>query len=111
MLRDKTIDKDAALLHHFNARFALQGIRAMSVVESHVHPHDGLAIRTNVHGDESTMHLHTNGSHAMVLFDGETVLRKREHFDAHSQDFRFSGLNGFKVSVFGRKTSICPVSA
>ena len=106
---DKKIEYDAALLHHFNTRFALQGIRAMSVVESHVHPHDGLAIRLNVHGDDSTMHLHTNGSHAMVLFDRDTGLQKRGFFDADGQYFRFSGLNGIKVSELDGEMLICRV--
>lgn len=97
--RDQSIDHHKALLDHFNRRSAPDGIRATHVVDSHVHPHDGLAIRMNVHGDDSAMHLHTNGSHAMILFDEETELQKRDFLDTDGHYFRFSGLNGFKAQA------------
>lgn len=90
-----------ALLDNFNLRSKHQhhSLRATHVVPSHVHPHDGLAIRTNVHGDSSAMHLHTNGSHGMVLFDEETELQRRDFLDTDNHYFKFSGINGFKAQV------------
>ena len=83
-----------ALLDHFNKGSRAHDLRATTIVPSHIHPRDGLALRLNVHGDNSVMHLHTNGSHGMVVFDSETQLRDTSDFH-----FIFTGIDHFKAQV------------
>jgi hypothetical protein len=50
-----------------------RGPRTVQVVDSEVHPVDGLAIRTNIHSGDATLHVHTNGSHATAAFKKDVL--------------------------------------
>ena len=92
--------RDAALLHSFNARWNDSDMMATHVVPSHVHPTDGLAIRLNIKNDNTTLHLHTNGTHAMTLFDQDDELTKRDFLETGRNYFSFSGVDGLKAQGF-----------
>lgn len=99
---EQSRDLHKALLDHFNVHSKPDGLRATGVLNSHIHPDDGVAIQMNVQGDGSAMHLHTNGSHAMVLFDEADNLQSRNSpatDDGHY--FSFSGVNNFKAQAHG----------
>lgn len=53
----------------------------------------------NVHGDNSTMHVHTNGTSAMVLFDNDIMLQERELLPSFGRHFKFSGIDGIKFQA------------
>ena len=38
-----------------------------------MHPHDCLAFKMNIHADNSTLHMHMNGTHLMVKIDVDEV--------------------------------------
>jgi hypothetical protein len=77
-------------------------IRALDVGESELHPEDGIAIRTNIQGDDAVLHVHTNGSHATAEFRKDTTLRmtRRDEVVPKASSYRFSG------GAFGIKMQI-----
>jgi hypothetical protein len=68
------------------------GVRALEVSESEVHPTDGIAIRTNIHGNNAVLHVHTNGSHATAVFEKEPGSRmtRRDQYVSIAHSFRFA---------------------
>jgi hypothetical protein len=75
--------------------------RAVQIGRSEVHPTDGLAIRTNVHSGDATLHVHTNGSHATASFkkDDFSPLGRRNDEWAPGSRFRFEGVQGLKLQI------------
>lgn len=98
---------NSMLLESMNDRLSQQlggrhAIRALDIGESDLHPKDGIAIRTNVHGDDAVLHVHTNGSHATAEFKKDATLRmmRRDQDLAKAHNFRFSeGAFGIKMQV------------
>jgi hypothetical protein len=95
----------SVLLDNMNGRLSLGGrnvIRALDVGESELHPEDGIAIRTNIRGDDAVLHVHTNGSHATAEFRKDTTLRmmRRDEVVPKASTYRFSG------GAFGLKMQI-----
>ena len=80
-----------------------QRIRIRDVVHSKVHPQDGVAFETNVRNGDTTLHVHTNGSHLMARFDPLQSLsvRKREGLDTDGSIFQFSNVAGIKIEAHG----------
>jgi len=74
--------------------------RAVQIGHSNIHPVDGLAIRTNVHSADTTLHVHTNGSHATASFDKDesSPLSRREEWALASR-FQFEGAQGLKFQI------------
>jgi hypothetical protein len=97
---------NSILLRNINDRLSRQlggqhKIRAVDVGESDFHPRDGVAIRTNIHSDDTVLHVHTNGSHASAEFkrDFASQMTRRDVPMAHS--FRFAiNVFGFKMQVY-----------
>nr|OQO25382.1 hypothetical protein B0A51_06976 [Rachicladosporium sp. CCFEE 5018] len=97
--------KAMALLTAFNAHLTAihgpEGIQADALISSEVHPHDGFAMKMNIYNDNGDfLHLHTNGTSAMVLFhpDNTTTLARRQtYLDTQSHYYTWSGLDGLKV--------------
>jgi hypothetical protein len=50
-----------------------RGPRTVQVIDSEIHPVNGLAIRTNIHSGDATLHVHTNGSHATAAFKRDVL--------------------------------------
>jgi hypothetical protein len=77
-------------------------IRALDVGESELHPEGGIAIRTNIRGDDAVLHVHTNGSHATAEFRKDTTQRmaRRDEVVPKASSYRFSG------GAFGIKMQI-----
>jgi hypothetical protein len=75
--------------------------RAVQIGHSDIHPTDGLAIRTNVHSGDATLHVHTNGSHATAAFkkDGFPPLDRRDDRWPSGSRFQFDGMQGLKVEL------------
>lgn len=74
--------------------------RAVQIGHSNIHPTDGLAIRTNVHSGDATLHVHTNGSHATASFDkDESLPLSRRDEWALASRFQFEGAQGLKLQV------------
>lgn len=98
---------NSMLLESMNDRLSQQlggrhTIRALDIGESHLHPKDGIAIRTNIHGDDAVLHVHTNGSHATAEFKKDATLQmtRRDQDLAKAHSFRFSeGAFGIKMQV------------
>ena len=82
------------------------GVRAVEIIESEFHPSDGIAIRTNIHGDNAVMHVHTNGSHATAEFRKETVSRmtRRDQDITMAHNFQFS------EQAFGIKMQVTKIN-
>lgn len=82
------------------------GVRALDIGESELHPTDGIAIRTNIHGDDAVLHVHTNGSHATAEFKKETDSRmtRRDQDVSMAHSFRFS------EKAFGIKMQVNKIS-
>lgn len=85
-------------------------IRALDIGESELHPGNGIAIRTNIHGDDAVLHVHTNGSHATAEFKKDATLRMRRRDEdvAKASSYRFSGgAFGIKMQITkGNKASL-----
>ena len=64
-----------------------------------MHPDNGIAVRMNVHGDNTTLHVHTNGTHAMALFDEDTILHERSILPTDGYHFKFGDIAGFKFQA------------
>jgi hypothetical protein len=98
---------NSMLLENLNEKLSQQlggkhGIRALDIGESELHPEDGVAIRTNIRGDNAVLHVHTNGSHATAEFKKETVsqISRRYQDVPMAYDFRFSeAAFGIKMQV------------
>ena len=75
--------------------------RAVRVGHSDLHPTDGLAVRTNVHSGDATLHVHTNGSHATAAFTRNSIaqLARRETSFASGSEFFFEGAQGLKFQI------------
>lgn len=75
--------------------------RAVQIGHSDIHPTDGLAIRTNVHSGDATLHVHTNGSHATAAFkkDAFSPLDRRDDNWAPGSRFQFEGAQGLKLQI------------
>jgi len=75
--------------------------RAVKIGRSDIHPTDGLAIRTNVHSGDATLHVHTNGTHATASFkkDDFSPLGRRNDELATGSRFRFDGAQGLKLQI------------
>ena len=89
-----------------NDAFAWTNVRVTDVIPSRVHPNDGVALRMNVHGDDSTLHVHTNGTHAMARFEslGSVPARKRDILDPQGSHFKFTAVKGLKMEAQGIQT-------
>ena len=76
-------------------------VRAIEMVPSDIHPRDGVAFRMNVHSDNSTLHIHHNGTNIMAKFDSVTgaKTRKRDSVDTQGYRYQFSGVNGIKMEA------------
>lgn len=74
---------------------------AVQIEHSNIHPTNGLAIRTNVHSGDTTLHVHTNGSHSIASFDKDDVssLGRRDDESTSGSRFRFEGTQGLKLEV------------
>jgi hypothetical protein len=98
---------DSMFLERINDKlFALGGgrlgVRAIDIGESDVHPSDGVAIRTNVHGNNAVLHVHTNGSHATAEFKKEagSQVTRRDQEISTTHSFQFSEKSfGIKMQV------------
>jgi hypothetical protein len=73
-------------------------VRAVQIGHSMVHPRDGISVRTNVHNDDTTLHVHTNGSHATAMFE-KTTLSQMHRRDEASLQFEFGGMKGIKAQI------------
>ena len=99
--RDLTYDK--GYLEKFNKRLSghlpNESISAEAIVPSDVHPDDGLAIQMNLHSDNSTLHMHTNGTHMMAKFhdDDKQEPARRRDLTADGTKFQFTGISGIKL--------------
>jgi hypothetical protein len=72
--------------------------RAVQVSDSEIHPMDGIAIRTNVHNGDATLHLHTNGSHTTAVFKKDIFAplgRRTVPWSRH----QFRGPQGMKFQI------------
>ena len=56
-------------------------LRVIDAIYSHIHPDDGLAFRTNIHSDNATLFVHTNGKNATAQFDDDSRMNSRN--EAH----------------------------
>lgn len=77
-------------------------VRALDIGESDVHPSDGVAIRTNIHGNNAVLHVHTNGSHATAEFQKEagSQMTRRDQDVSIAHSFQFSERSfGIKMQV------------
>lgn len=92
-------DHHFRLLDRLNKHFGVEsGLQAIGILRSHLHPDDGLAIRMSVHSDDTTLHVHTNGTHAMTIFDKDDPLEKRV-LSKGGKHFQFSGIAGIKFQA------------
>lgn len=75
--------------------------RAVQIGHSDVHPTDGLAIRTNVRSGDATLHVHTNGSHAIAAFENDAFppLDRRDASFTPGPVYRFEGAQGLKLQI------------
>jgi hypothetical protein len=75
-------------------------IRAVEIGNSEMHFNGGRAIRTNVHDGDAALHVHTNGSHAIVAFKRRTSssIRKRDGGSQGTPSVEFLGMQGFKMA-------------
>lgn len=84
---------------------ALRGgtVRMEGTAPSHLHPYDGVAFRTNVHTDDSTLFVHTNGDNATIQFerDPTETLQRRTFLNTFGHHFRFAGAQGLKIQALG----------
>jgi hypothetical protein len=98
---------DSILLERINDELSEQGggrlgVRALDIGESEVHPSDGIAIRTNIHGNNAVLHVHTNGSYATAEFKKEnsSYVTRRDQDASIAHSFQFSEKSfGVKVQV------------
>jgi hypothetical protein len=98
---------DSIFLERINEELSEQGggrlgVRALDVGESEVHPSDGIAIRTNIHGNNAVLHVHTNGSYATAEFKKEngSYVTRRDQDASIAHSFRFSEESfGVKMQV------------
>jgi len=76
-------------------------IRAVEIGNSEMHFSGGRAIRTNVHDGDAALHVHTNGSHAIVAFKRRTSpsIRKRNDGSQATPSVEFLGMQGFKMAL------------
>jgi hypothetical protein len=102
---------NSMLLRNLNENLSQQlggkhGIRALDIGKSELHPKDGVAIRTNIRGNNAVLHVHTNGSHATAEFKKETVsqISRRYQDVPMAYNFRFS------EAAFGIKTQITKIN-
>jgi hypothetical protein len=98
---------DSILLQRINHELSERGggklgVRALSIEESEVHPTDGVAIRTNIHGNNAILHVHTNGSSATAEFKKGTDswMTRRDQDVSIAHNFRFSDKSfGIKMQI------------
>jgi len=76
-------------------------VRAVQVGHSMVHPRDGISMRTNVHNDDTTLHIHTNGSRATATFEktSPSQMSRRDDVVAQDMDFKFGTMKGIKLQI------------
>lgn len=74
---------------------------ATDVVMSDIPSFQGVAIRFNVHGDNTTLHVHTNGSHAIATFENGIHLGRRDVLPTDNHYYEFTGVNGLKMQAHG----------
>jgi hypothetical protein len=106
-LKRENDQANSMLLGNLNEKLSQQlggkhGIRALDIGKSELHPEDGVAIRTNIRGDNAVLHVHTNGSHATAEFKKETVsqISRRYQDVPMAYNFRFSeAAFGIKMQV------------
>jgi hypothetical protein len=74
---------------------------AVEISDSEIHPTDGLAIRTNVHSGASTLHVHTNESHATAAFKKDVVppSGRRDAVSMPGSRYQFQGTQGLKLEI------------
>jgi hypothetical protein len=76
-------------------------VRAVQVEHSMVHPRHGISVRTNVHNDDTTLHVHTNGSRAIATFEktSSSQMNRRDEVAAQEMDFKFGTMQGIKMQI------------
>jgi hypothetical protein len=76
-------------------------VRAVQVGHSMVHPRDGVSVRTNVHNDDTTLHVHTNGSRATATFEKVSLsqMNRRDEAVAQKIEFKFGTMQGIKMQI------------
>jgi hypothetical protein len=102
---------NSMLLESINNRLPEQvggkpGVRVLEIDESEVHPTDGIAMRTNIHGNKDVLHVHTNGSHATAVFKKEvgSWMARRDQGVSIAHSFLFS------KKAFGVKVQLNKIS-
>lgn len=92
---------EAINIHLTNVSTSGHRLFATDVVESDTASFKGVAIRFNVHGDNTTLHVHTNGSHAVATFDDGVHLGRRDILPTNNHYYEFTGVNGLKMQAHG----------
>lgn len=92
---------EAINFHLTNVSTSGYRLFATDVVVSEFPSFEGVAIRFNVHGDNTTLHVHTNGSHAIATFDNGIQLGRRDVLLTDNHYYEFTGVNGLKMQAHG----------
>lgn len=92
---------EAINVHLTNVSTSDHRLFATDVVVSDLPSFEEVAIRFNVHGDNTTLHVHTNGSHAIATFDNGLHLGRRDVLPTDGHNYQFTGVNGLKMQVHG----------
>ena len=61
----------------------------------------GVAICFNVHVDNITLHVHSNGSHAIVTYDDSIHPRRRDFLSTNGPHYELTSVNGLKMQAYG----------
>lgn len=103
---ERSVTNPEQLLNVFNNDMSTlhgqDGLRGDAIVASAIHSNDGYAVRLNVRNDDdSSLHLHTNGTHATAMFhpddETSTLARRQTYLDTQNHYYTWSGLDGLKV--------------
>lgn len=92
---------EAINFHLTNVSTSGHRLFATDVVVSDIPSFEGVAIRFNVHGDNTTLHVHTNGSQAIATFDNGIHLGRRDVLPTDNHYYEFTGVNGLKMQEHG----------
>lgn len=92
---------EAINIHLSDVLMSGHSLFATDVVESEIPSFKGVAIRLNVRGDNTTLHVHTNGSHAIATLDNGNYLSRRDVPHTHNQYYEFTGVNGLEMQAHG----------
>lgn len=106
-LNGRSDTTDSMLIQRINDQLSERGggklgVRALGIEGSEFHPTDGVAIRTNIHGNNAVLHVHTNGSSAIAEFKKESGswMSRRDQDVSIAHNFRFSERSfGIKMQI------------